>query len=130
MSSLIALNEYKQAKLHEQKYLKTYHSRIDLTSKSHKEKAMKYYELAANTGNEDAMFDLAIIYSQYGNLGYKKFDYRTIKPNNDYCTKAIYWAKKAADLNHKDAINVMCYYYFYGEKNDKARLVYLLKRYN
>ena len=127
MSSLIAVDDYNKAKEYEEKYLK---SKIDFVRKSNKEKAIKHYEIAANAGNEDAMYDLAIYYSYSGFLGYKKINeeiFRFDLPENK--EKTLYWLKKAAELNHSKSIEDLVFIYTWKINDDQQNLYYLLKRY-
>ncbi len=129
MSSIIALDDYNKAKEHREKYLKALRSTIDLTSKLHHDKALKHYEIAANAGNVDAMYDLAVYYANHGRLVETAIHSLAYYDSNEDVKKAIYWLKKAANLDHEFAINILIQFYTVYIKNDKEKLVYLLKQY-
>ena len=129
MSSIIALDDYNKAKEHREKYFKARRSTIDLTSKMHHEKALKHYEIAADAGNVDAMFDLAVYYASHGSLSETAIRSLANYKNDEYIKKAISYLKKAANLNHKEAIDILITHYTWDDKNEKELLIYLLKEY-
>ena len=76
------------------------------------------------------MYRVALIASSDGlgnsKISYDVFDY----PYEEKKEKVLYWLKRCAEMNHKEAIDALIHIYSYKIKNEQQNLFYLLKKHN
>ena len=106
---------------------------LDFIRKNHKEKAIKHLVLAAKAGYLDAMFDLAILYSNDMRLSEEEFTFSNFSYSyfSENKQKALEWLISCGERNHKKAMHLLMDYYsniHYGCEHNPDKVIYWMEK--